>query len=249
MPLQANNVVLVTGGTGVIGTGLIESLLQRQVKVIVPSRSQDSLDRFIQKFESKKDLIYGIVADAATLDGLNAIYELVVKNFGENGLDHVVSIQGGWVTSKGGISEATSEEYSQAFSIKVQSHLELARVFYPLLKKSNNPSPSFTIVSGAAGGFIVSLETSLTTIVNAATFGVALALIAESDVRKDKVRVNEYRISSVIAEKEDLQAKPYPKQSATLCGEALAGILSSDTRSQVLRPSSKLDFEYFAQLL
>lgn len=41
---QHQHVVLITGGTGVVGEGLVRAFLRENATVVVPSRSADRLD-------------------------------------------------------------------------------------------------------------------------------------------------------------------------------------------------------------
>ena len=64
--------------------------------------SQDKINELKQRFSSinSSDSIYGVITDCVTEQGVNTLTQFIVEKFGENGLDHVVSIQGGWVSSK-----------------------------------------------------------------------------------------------------------------------------------------------------
>jgi NAD(P)-dependent dehydrogenase (short-subunit alcohol dehydrogenase family) len=246
MSLQDGQVVLLFGSTGVVGSATLKHLLAKGVRVVAPSRSQKNIDAIKQDNTTYEENIYGVVTDANSHDGQAVIRDFIVDKFGEDGLDHVVSIHGDSTMTKDKhpISEVTHEELEPMINGKIFAQHAAIRHFYPLLKKSKCESPSFTIVTGAAGTFVPGLEWSLITICNAALYGVALTLMAESETRKDKVRVNEFRISNMIVRDEE----PKFGLNNKICGAALAAVVNSTQRKQVFSPRTQEDFENLVQL-
>jgi hypothetical protein len=107
-----------------------------------------------------------------------------------------------------------------------------------MLKKSKIDAPSFTIISGAAGEQLINLEWTLISVACAALYGIAMSLIVEAKERKDKVRVNDYRIGAWIVKEEGKEGAINNMD----CGAALVSILESNVRGQVFKPSTLEDF-------
>jgi NAD(P)-dependent dehydrogenase (short-subunit alcohol dehydrogenase family) len=246
MSLAANQVVLLFGGTGVVGSATLKYLLEKDVRVVVSSRNQNNIDALKEEHASKSDLIHGIVVDAGDREGQLVLKDYIIKTFGEDSLDHVISIHGDtrMTKDKNPISEVSHEELESMINGKLYAQHEAIRIFYPILKKSKSESPSFTIVTGAAGSFVPALEWSLITISNAALFGIALTLMAEAETRNDKVRVNEYRIANIIVKDKN----PSFGLNNLICGEALVAIVNSKQRKQVFSPKTQENFEKLTKL-
>eukprot|EP01113_Clastostelium_recurvatum_P011838 TRINITY_DN16075_c0_g1_i1.p1 TRINITY_DN16075_c0_g1~~TRINITY_DN16075_c0_g1_i1.p1 ORF type:complete len:249 (+),score=83.17 TRINITY_DN16075_c0_g1_i1:81-827(+) len=247
MPLSSDDVVLLFGATGAVGVGALQLLLERGAHVVIHSRSQDKVEHLKKKFSARADHIHEVVTkDNHSEETFLQIKKLVVDKFGEDGLSHVVSSQGGQVFDAQGISGTSSEQLEASFRDKVVSHHATVRHFYPLLLKSKNPSPSFTFMTGASGEMCFDVRASLMTICNAATFGLVLALQKEAE--STKVRVNEFRLAAIVSEKTDELVhgmKPNPPEFA---GKVIVGIINSSQRGKKLFVRTQEDADKAATL-
>jgi NAD(P)-dependent dehydrogenase (short-subunit alcohol dehydrogenase family) len=245
MLLETDQVVLVTDGMNVIGKGVIQSLLRRGVNVVVPSLHQTYIDDLRDQYDQFSDRIYGVELDSDDSEGSIKVKEYIEHHFGRKRLDHVISIHEGWICTEGGLCDITADEAIRAFQNKVQKHHDTIRVFYPLLRQSKNESPSFTIVTSTAGSTIYSQDTYLSTIMTAATYGLALALRNESERNGDKVRVFEFRTDALVAI-EDTTPEEHNHSiiNNKTCGEAIVALLDNDNSScHIVVPKTPQDFE------
>jgi NAD(P)-dependent dehydrogenase (short-subunit alcohol dehydrogenase family) len=91
--------VLVTGGSGVIGSGVARHLLIEGAHVIVPVRSEASKRKALEAITAGtqgKDAALNVpVANTSDEEGAASLKSELSKQF-PGGLDHVVSICGGW---------------------------------------------------------------------------------------------------------------------------------------------------------
>jgi len=248
--LKAGQVAVVFGASGAVGVGIVQVLLEKGLNVVAVSRSHEKLEEIKKRFHAYEAQLFGVeVKDGSSIADVSRVRDFVISKFGEEGLDHVISSQGGITQDKVAISETSVELLEQAFHEKVTSHHVAVHALYPLLKKSKNPSPSFTIITGVSGRLCFSPQMALMTINNAAIFGYVLALFKENEEHKDKVRVNEYRISCLIKDEPNPQPvwgwPAYPSHKA---GEVLAGIINSSSRNQVIEVSTPEDFARVSNL-
>lgn len=240
--LEPNQAILVTDGTSIIGRGIIDNLLPKGVNVIVPVLLQSEIDKLRDRYARYNDQIYGVEIAANNYDGFVKVRDYITDHF--QNLDHVIAIHYGWITSQGGICDISSEELMTAFKDKVQKHHDTIRLFYPLLRKSKNPSPSYTIVTSTAGNAVYSLDTCLTTIMTCSLYGLSLALKTEAKLKGEKVRVNEFRTDALIAIQDaTTEEQNHCIVSNMACGAALVSMLDSEINGRVIVPKTARDFE------
>ena len=79
-----DKVVLVSGGTGGIGTAIVKAFLAEGAKVAFSSTAQEKIDRLIPTLGAKEGQVAGFVADMNT--------EEDIKNFVENAKAHFGTI-------------------------------------------------------------------------------------------------------------------------------------------------------------
>ncbi|HWP82045.1 MAG TPA: SDR family NAD(P)-dependent oxidoreductase [Bacteroidota bacterium] len=114
MPLK-NKRVLVTGGTGALGSFLCERFLQEQMKVAATYRSEEKRASFPQ-FIAKNALL--IKADVSNENDVRRLFDDVVSNFG--GVDIVVNTVGGYIPTKH-LTEVSTEEWERMMNINLRS--------------------------------------------------------------------------------------------------------------------------------
>jgi len=66
--------ILVTGGTTGIGLATVAQLVQHGARVLTFGRHQDSLDHALEQAGSGPGTVDGIVADAATKEGIDTVF-------------------------------------------------------------------------------------------------------------------------------------------------------------------------------
>ncbi|KAK9820499.1 hypothetical protein WJX72_010968 [[Myrmecia] bisecta] len=204
-------VVLVTGGSGIIGSGVIQLFLEEGATVLAPGRSNKSVQTV---HDDLKDLTYPAerlwapVKDVGRPADLAALASEIKAKWG--GLDHVVAISGGW-WDKGGLLDISQADFLEELNARAGAHFNIAHAFIPLLKPSSQSS--YTMVTGMAGERVIMKGASMITVCNAAQYGMALHYFAET--ADSPVRVNEIRIGALIK-----------KHAALAVGHAVEGHLS-----------------------
>jgi 3-hydroxy acid dehydrogenase/malonic semialdehyde reductase len=81
--------ILVTGGTTGIGLATVAQLVQHGARVLTFGRHQDSLDHALEQAKSGPGSVDGIVADAATKEGIDTVFAHMDETLG--GIDILVT--------------------------------------------------------------------------------------------------------------------------------------------------------------
>ena len=84
---QTQRTALITGSTRGIGKETALLLLQKELNVIISSRSQDNVDNVIEeiydKFPSKKENILALKCDVSKQSDVKSLVDVSVKRFGK----------------------------------------------------------------------------------------------------------------------------------------------------------------------
>ena len=82
---QTQRTALITGSTRGIGKETALLLLQKELNVIISSRSQQSVDNVIQeildKFPSKKENVLGLKCDVSKQSDVKNLVDISIKKF------------------------------------------------------------------------------------------------------------------------------------------------------------------------
>lgn len=204
-------VALVTGGSGVVGSGVVYAFLQAGALVIAPVRNEkgkasllSDLDDLGATGQANLSIPLADVSDPKSVAKLG---EDVRAKHGK--LDHVVTCVGGW-WQKGPILqfadlESSYEEMLSEYKSHVLSHYLLAKVFMPLLKES--PQSSFTFITGAAGEAPLYGDASMIT----AQVGALMILIKtiQAEVKDKPYQVHEFCIATIVKRHAETANKQY----------------------------------------
>ncbi len=241
-----SQVVLALGGSGHVGIGAVHHLLESNNHVIVPTRNTETKEKLEKRFSSHADHLHVIVLDGYNQENYKRIQTYITTTFGKDGLDHVISSSGGFCDTKGRLlSSTTTEEFTKLFNERVMPHHESTQFFYPMLKESKNPSPSFLFITGLSGTYVFSSFSTLLTIANAAIYGIVLSLQFEVKQNQDKVRVNELRIGTFVRDQENEPdtIMNIPGVTSKYCGEALVSIIHSTAGGKIFTTKAKQDYQ------
>lgn len=148
---------LVAGGTGGVGTGIVRALLDRGDTVVVPSRSQDSLDDLRERLGDPGGGLVGIVGDLGDPDGARTIAEEV------GSLDHAVVSVGAWWSGPPA-RELDHDVLDDVLGMGLHAHLAAAQALLPLLDGVDGAT--YLMING--GGALEAVEGSSAVVVSAA---------------------------------------------------------------------------------
>lgn len=120
---------LVTGSTGGIGFAIAELLAREGADVIVTGRSQERVDRAVEKVSIGDGKISGIVADLATAGGAEQLtsqldsVDILINNVGMYEPKEFLSI--------------TDQDWFEMFEVNVMSGIRLSRFYLPGMLNKN----------------------------------------------------------------------------------------------------------------
>jgi len=136
---------LITGGTRGIGKAIAEEFVGLGASVFIVARDEDVLNEMILSFDADISVVDGLVADVSNSADRQSVFEAIGKKWGK--LDILVNNVGTNIRKK--TLDYSDAEIQKIFNTNLFSSLELCRLMFPYLKKSENPS--IVNVSSVAG--------------------------------------------------------------------------------------------------
>lgn len=124
---------------------------------------------------------YSAVVDAADHDDLARAAQAGITALG--GIDALWSNAG--VQFKGGIEEATAEEWEKGWAVNVRAHAVLAQLAVPLMRQAGGGS---ILITASNSGLIAEPQVLVYTVTKTAVIALAKCLASEHAV--DRIRVN-----------------------------------------------------------
>ena len=137
-----DKVVLITGGTGGIGTAIVKAYLAEGAKVAFSSTSQAKIDALMPELEGD---VAGFVADMNKEEDIKNFVENAKEKFGT--IDIVVP-NAGYEGKAHPVQEMTLELFQQTYMLNVFSVMLLMKYAAPTL--SETQSGSVVVVASAA---------------------------------------------------------------------------------------------------
>jgi NAD(P)-dependent dehydrogenase (short-subunit alcohol dehydrogenase family) len=190
-------VIVVLGATGIVGSGIVKHYLKDgNMSVVAPVRSdkQKLFDMIGSDFANHSSL-HVVKADYGEKEGMSQVSKWISENItGADGkVDHVFVVAGG-MAPNAAVSQITPELFHAMALVKVFPVLYAAQFLIPLLK--NDPSCSFTVVTGGLAQVCFAPPLALTTLANTNEVGIVLGIQSEQKLKK--FRVNELRICALV---------------------------------------------------
>jgi NAD(P)-dependent dehydrogenase (short-subunit alcohol dehydrogenase family) len=134
---------LVTGGTKGIGLAIAKEFLELGAEVLVVARTTESIKGKVKNSAN----LFTMDGDVTDATFRKSLIDRVTLNWGK--LDVLVNNVGTNIRKK--FVEYTEEEYRKLFEVNLFSMVEISRLSYALLKKSNDAS--VINIASVAGSF------------------------------------------------------------------------------------------------
>ena len=185
-----DKVALITGGTKGIGYGVAEALLNKGLKVVITSRTEDAANKAAKTLADKTNAqgqIIGVEADVRFLESQQAAVKQAIDTFGQ--LDIVVANAG--LGHFGSIEDLTSEQWSDVMDTNLTGVFNSIKASVDELKLTKGYYITISSLAGTnffAGGSAY----------NASKFGVTgFTQAVMLDLRKYGVKVSTIMPGSV----------------------------------------------------
>jgi NAD(P)-dependent dehydrogenase (short-subunit alcohol dehydrogenase family) len=121
--------IVVAGGTGALGTALVQALLAGGARVAVPFRSAASFDRLREALPAAGGL-WGAQAEIATVPGARVFLDAAVAALG--GLDGVAIVSGAYAGS-GPLADSPEDEWPAMMTANLEATHAVCRAALPHL--------------------------------------------------------------------------------------------------------------------
>jgi len=112
-------VAVITGGTGVLGGSIAESLLEAGVRVVVLGRQEEKLKMFLADFSGNDNLI-GYPCDVLDEPRIKEVRDQVIEKWGR--IDILINVAGG------NIPGATLREDQNIFDMKIEDYKKVTEL-------------------------------------------------------------------------------------------------------------------------
>ena len=86
-------VIVITGGGGALGSSMVKYLIKQGARIVVISRSEDSVQRIIRETQSMDEAILGLAADVLEEDKMKEARAMVLEKYGR--VDVLINAAGG----------------------------------------------------------------------------------------------------------------------------------------------------------
>ncbi len=140
-----DKVVLVTGGTGGIGTAIVKGFLEEGAKVAFSSTSQAKIDALLPTLEAADGQVAGFVADMNREEDIKAFVDKAVEKFGT--VDVVVP-NAGYEGKAHPVQDMTLDLFEQTYMLNVFAVMLTMKYTAPILAEKK--SGAIVVVASAA---------------------------------------------------------------------------------------------------
>ena len=140
-----DKVVLVTGGTGGIGTAIVKGFLAEGAKVAFSSTSQAKIDALLPTLEAEEGQVIGNVADMTNEEDIKAYVEKAKEHFGT--FDIVVP-NAGYEGKAHPVQDMTLDLFEKTYMLNVFSVMLMLKYTAPTLIEKK--SGSVVVIASAA---------------------------------------------------------------------------------------------------
>jgi len=228
---------LITGGTKGIGFSIAESFLANNIKLCITGRTQESIDKALQKLNHHEDLL-GIVADVRDKESMSSLINSMHAKFGR--LDYLIANAG--IGHFASIEDLTYEQWDEVIDINLTGVFNTIKPAINYLKDSKGYIITIASLAGTnffAGGAAY----------NASKFGlVGFTQAIMLDLRKHGIKTSTIMPGSVSTYfnnrvPSEMDAwKIQPEDIAQICLDLIkmpANVLPSKVEVRPTQPPSK----------
>lgn len=185
-----DKVIVITGGTGVLGSSIAKCLIKAGARVVIIGRNPDKLKNTIESFEDKENLI-GFSCDVLAESGLNKVKDQIIQKW--KTINILINVAGG------NMAEANVNDNQTLFDVDLKNHKKVID-----LNLDGTIIPSFVFgkaIAEAGNGSIINISSMATYSAISRVMGYSIAKTGVNNFTQwmamemalkfgDKIRVN-----------------------------------------------------------
>ena len=140
-----DKIVLVTGGTGGIGSAIVKGFLKEGAKVAFSSTSQEKIDKLIPTLDAAEGQVAGFVADMTKEEEIKKLVDDVKAKFGTI---NIVVPNAGYEGKAHPVQDMTLELFEKTYMMNVFAAMLVMKYTAPILIE--NKSGAVVVIASAA---------------------------------------------------------------------------------------------------
>ncbi|MBS4029711.1 MAG: SDR family oxidoreductase [Ignavibacteriales bacterium] len=218
-----NKTVIITGGTGALGSVVVQYFLKEKANVVVPYRNEKDVERFTS--ERNKQLLF-CKTDLTNEDDVKQLFQQAKASFGA--IDILINIAGGYSGGKS-VADTSLEEIEKMFALNLKTAFLCSREF---LKQAEGKSYGRIINIASKQTFKPTANASAYTISKMSV--VALTQTIAEEMKSKGITANAIAPSVILTEKNKqwLKKEDYAKcVTPEEIAEAMIFLCSENARS------------------
>jgi NAD(P)-dependent dehydrogenase (short-subunit alcohol dehydrogenase family) len=178
-------VCVVAGGTGTVGEGIVKSFLKQGATVVVPSRSQEAIDRLRGNLSGVPlERLTMLVGNIGDVNDATRMRQEILDRFSH--IDSLVASLGGTWEENLKLVDVPMETWRKYWESNLTPHYIAARTFLPVL--ADRKGSSYTLLGGVSAVLPIS-NYSVVAINSAGQLMMAKVLMEE--MKDSCVRINQ----------------------------------------------------------
>jgi len=185
MPKLDGIVGVIAGGTGSVGEGIVRAFLKEGAAVIVPSRSQEAIDRLLGNLgATPRDRLTTLIGNVGDATDAVRLRQAMLDRFGH--IDAVVASLGGTWDEQLKLIDVPIKTWRKYWESNLTPHYVVARTFLPLL--ADRKGSSYTLLGGMSA--IVPVPNYSVVGINSAGH-LMMAKVLMEEMKNAQVRINQ----------------------------------------------------------
>jgi NAD(P)-dependent dehydrogenase (short-subunit alcohol dehydrogenase family) len=133
-----DKVIVVTGGTGVLGESFVNAIARMGGKVVILGRNEEVASRRAQAIEKEGGSAMGVIADVLDISSLETAKASILKKYGKiNGLVNAAggNMRGAVIETSQDIFSLDINAFNQVVNLNLQGSIQATQVFGPEIAK------------------------------------------------------------------------------------------------------------------
>jgi len=195
-------IAVVAGGTGTVGEGIVRAFLTEGATVVVPSRSQEAIDRLVGYLAGTPlDRLTTLVGDVGSVPDAERLRDEMLRRFGH--LDAVVASLGGTWEEGLKLVDVPMATWRSYWESNLTPHYVAARTFLPEL--ADRPGSSYTLLGGISA--VVPIPQYSVVAINSAA-QLMMARVIMEEMKDAAVRINQVMFGYIHTRARAAYARP-----------------------------------------